>query len=77
MIGAFAKAKTGIDLLSVREDIKEAREQTDAAKEAEMQFDTLRGFTKAIKNARQKLEELAQDQTLIIVVDELDRCLPE
>lgn len=40
-------------------------------------YDKFRSFTKAIKEARKELEKLSNDYTLVIVVDELDRCLPE
>lgn len=40
-------------------------------------FDTYFDFNKILKKLRETMDSLAQDQTVVIVVDELDRCLPE
>lgn len=77
LVGTVAKAKIGIDPFALADDWDAAKAQTAEEIEKERQFDTLRSFTKAIKKARHEIEELAVDQTLIVVVDELDRCLPE
>ncbi|WP_409967187.1 P-loop NTPase fold protein [Bengtsoniella intestinalis] len=44
--------------------------------EAQSNFDVHLDFKKAIQETRAKLEALSKQQTLVIVVDELDRCLP-
>lgn len=40
-------------------------------------FDTYFDFNRILRKLRETINSLAQDQTVIIVVDELDRCLPK
>ena len=75
--GTLVEAKLGINPITIAEDWKSAKEQAGKAKEASYSFDQMRSFSKSIKNIRERLKELAEEQTLIIIVDELDRCLPE
>lgn len=51
----------------------------DGTKEEECQnsYDLYYSFKKAIKSMRESLGDISKDQTIVIVVDELDRCLPE
>lgn len=39
-------------------------------------FDSLYGFKRALEETRNGIQEIASHKTVIIVVDELDRCLP-
>lgn len=39
-------------------------------------YDQYFGFDDAIEQVRAALKEIAEDQTVVIIVDELDRCLP-
>ena len=71
------KAATKIDLERIVKfalDTKQAAEQeiTDTSK-----FDSNFIFKKTLKKLQETLTILAQRKTIIIVVDELDRCLPE
>lgn len=59
------KNKTGIDV-----------DHYLSESEAQSNFDVHFEFKKAITETRTKLERLSDHQTLVIVVDELDRCLP-
>jgi len=69
--GEFCKNKIGIDLVEV------VGEAADALKEAdEKEFDSLYGFKRALEKARAGIQEIAVDKTVVIVVDELDRCAP-
>lgn len=60
------KAKTGIDLEGCIE------KGEDNAQLCDRYF----GFRDTIENVRKVLKDLTKDQTVIIIVDELDRCLP-
>lgn len=73
MAKEFVKNKIGIDLVQVIEDIKS---EGDIRQEKESEFDTLFNFNRALENVRKQIEELAEYKTMIIVVDELDRCMP-
>ncbi len=75
----FVKQKIGIDITDLisfakggQDAIEELREQEELAQE----FDKYYSFKKAIETAQSSIRELSKDRTLIIIVDELDRCLP-
>jgi len=55
-------------------DVNDLSETMDAEKQHE--YDKYYAFHRVIENARKKLSKLTKGQTLVIVVDELDRCLP-
>ena len=57
----------------IKTGVAEGYNQAKKAKE----YDENIGFTKALKLLRKEIEDLAQEQTVIFIVDELDRCLPE
>lgn len=67
----LCKNKIGIDLVEVASEILD---KTD--KEKVKDFDSLYGFKKALEETRKGMQEIAEDKTVVIVVDELDRCLP-
>lgn len=71
--GEFCKNKIGVDLVDIAKDVlKENDEQKDSNKE----FDKLYGFKRALQSARENIQKIAKNKTVVIVVDELDRCLP-
>lgn len=73
MAKEFVKNKIGIDLVQVYEDIKE---EGDARQEKEKEFDTLFAFNSTLNSVREQIRKLAEYKTVVIVVDELDRCMP-
>lgn len=73
MAKEFVKNKIGIDLVQVYEDIKE---EGEARHEKEKEFDTLFAFNSTLNSVREQIRNLAEYKTVVIVVDELDRCLP-
>lgn len=60
------KTKTGVDLEGV-DQIPE-----DNAKIYDRYF----GFQNVVKGVQEQIRKIAEDQTVVIIVDELDRCLP-
>lgn len=60
------QAKTGIDIDGVGE-VPEGDEKI---------YDKYFGFQKVIKKVQNQIEKISQIQTVVIMVDELDRCLP-
>lgn len=70
--GELCKNKIGIDLVEIAGDVLKEHD-----KSKEESFDSLYGFKRALDKAREGIQEIAKDKTVIIVVDELDRCLPE
>lgn len=74
---AAIEEKTGFDVRKIVESIKSG----DAAATKEIaethSFDVHFSFKKALKELSKTIAELSREQTVILVVDELDRCLPE
>lgn len=71
------KERTGEDLKSFCEIFTNSRKNDAIACEKEHSFDIYFSFKKVIAKLSEVLKELAQKYSVIIVVDELDRCLPE
>lgn len=68
----LCKNKVGIDLVELVEDtLKQSRDS------AEKDFDALYGFKRALEETREGIKKIAENKTVLIIVDELDRCLPE
>ena len=69
--------KTGVEIEDVLELVKDG---TDTAREEVKEshkYDQFFDFKKNLKMLRETITSLSQEQTLIFMVDELDRCLPE
>jgi len=70
----FVKNKIGIDVVGVVEDIYE---KTGELKAKERTFDDMFAFKKTLDRAKESIKQIAEERTIIILVDELDRCLPQ
>lgn len=66
--GQIVKNKIGIDLVETHDNI---------SKKEQFQFDEMFGFKTTLDYTRNKICELTKDKTVLLVVDELDRCMPE
>ena len=77
MANTAFKAKTGIDIQSAYETIIKGEKEGAATYEKEHAYDTYLGLNKVIDKLSALLQEIASDYTGIIIVDELDRCIPE
>ena len=73
IVSSLIKNKYGIDVQEIIEDYKEEKDKMDNR----MEYDSLFAFSNALKSIRKHIGDLAQKKTMIIAVDELDRCLPE
>lgn len=73
----FVGEKTGVDFQQVVDVIENGNE--DSAKELEQKysFDKYLTFKKTLQALRKTILSLSKEKTIIFVVDELDRCLPE
>ena len=69
--------KTGIDLKNVVEIAQKGAEESKSAVQESHKYDHYSVFKKNLKKLQDEIASLAEDQTVVFVVDELDRCLPE
>lgn len=72
----YITEKTGVDVEQLRETWKNGVQAAEDQVKKAAAFDSLLGFKKTLKKLKKQIAELAKDQTVVIVVDELDRCLP-
>lgn len=76
---SFAKNKLGVDptdIFTLAGEAVSAAEQAKGKIEDEHAYDQYYAFKEVIQSAKAELEKLAATQMVVIVVDELDRCLP-
>lgn len=76
---SFAKNKLGVDptdIFTLADEAVSAAEQAKEKMEDEHSYDQYYAFKEVIQSAKAELEKLAATQMVVIVVDELDRCLP-
>jgi len=69
------KAKTGLDIQSAYEIVIKGEKEGAAIYEKEHAYDTYLGLNRVIDKLSALL--LANDYTVVVIVDELDRCIPE
>ena len=75
----FIKKKIGIDVADLLTLLKDSTESLDSFNESieDMHdYDKFFSFKKAITSAQESLLSLTQNRTVVVIVDELDRCLP-
>jgi len=73
LIGKVTKAKLGFDVIEATNEIKDAKKK----QEIDVKFDEKATINAVRKEVRENLEKLSEEITVIVMVDELDRCLPE
>lgn len=73
----FVEEKTGINLEEVAAAVKDANDARIKELEENQKFDSNFNFKKALNAMKETVKSISKEKTLIFVVDELDRCLPE
>lgn len=71
------KEKTGIDLQKAYEIVRDGEKAGAAEYEKNHDYDIYFNFNKVIAELAEVLQGLAKDYTVVLLVDELDRCAPE
>lgn len=77
MVNSGVKDKTGIDIKSAYEIVKTDIEAEKTKIEQTHEYDVYFLFNQALYRLQDLITELSSDQTIVLMVDELDRCLPE
>ncbi len=72
-----AKAKTGIDFKKAFDVIDIGKTEGTSIYEDEHEYDVYFGFNNVLNKLADLLSDIAENCTIVILVDELDRCLPE
>lgn len=74
---SFVENKIGIDADDLSDFVEKIQGGASQDFEDPNSYDKYYAFHKVVKEAKENLSQLAKKQTLVIVVDELDRCLPD
>ena len=77
MANTAVKEKTGLDFQTAFETVRNGEKEGAAAYESAHEYDVYFGFNKVIEKLAGLLQDLAKEYTVVILVDELDRCLPK
>lgn len=72
--GAYIENKIGVNLVSL---IDETQNMKATDEKETYQFDHLFRFNQTIEIVRENLREIAENRTIVLIVDELDRCIPQ
>lgn len=71
------KEKTGLDFQKAYGIVNAGAKEGAAAYESEHDYDVYFGFNKMIAKLAELLAGISNDYTIVFIVDELDRCIPE
>lgn len=77
MANSAIREKTGIDLKKAYDAVKDGADAGAKEYEEKHNYDVYFGFNKVMVALQQSLAELSNEYTVVFMVDELDRCLPE
>lgn len=70
----FVKNRIGVDVVETINDFQSERNKQELDNSS---FDKWFSFKKTIDNTRKTIYEIASEKTVVIIVDELDRCMPD
>lgn len=72
--GTYIENKIGVNLIDWIDAIKNIKEDD---RDSLCEFDKMFNFSQTIEKVRKNLQEIAEKRTIVLVVDELDRCIPQ
>jgi hypothetical protein len=71
------KDKIGVDIKATYETLKTNIKAEEEKVEQSHEYDVYFSFNQALRRLQDLIAELSEEQTVVFMVDELDRCLPE
>lgn len=74
---SIIKNKSGIDADDIMDGIKNIKEAAEKNKKIKKETNTLLPLTDGVKKIKEQITTLSKRIPVILVIDELDRCLPE
>ena len=77
MVNAGVKCKSGIDIKNTYETLKTNIQAEEEKIEESHEYDVYFSFNQALIRLQQVITEISKEKTVVFIVDELDRCLPE
>lgn len=77
LVNSAVKSKTGLDFMEAFNTVREGMADGDKKYEELHTYDVYFGFNQVMQGLKEELCKLSEDRTIVFVVDELDRCLPE
>lgn len=73
----WLESKIGVNLKDITDELSEIHSDATTKIEDANKYDKYLDFKQALSTLREELKEIASERTVIFVVDELDRCIPE
>ena len=73
----IASDATSVDIANIIDKISEMSNDSEEKQKEVNAYDQYFEFKKILLKLQETIKELSENQTLIFIVDELDRCLPE
>lgn len=73
----WLESKIGVNLKDITDELSEIHSDATTKIEDANKYDEYLDFKQALSTLREELKEIASERTVIFVVDELDRCIPE
>lgn len=72
--GLYIENKIGVNLIDWINEVMNIKEQGNNSL---YEFDKMFNFSQTIEKVREDLQEIAKRRTIVLIVDELDRCIPQ
>ena len=72
--GIYIENKIGVNFIDWIENVGEEKAEDNNSL---YEFDKMFNFSQTIEKVRKELKEISEERTIVIMVDELDRCIPQ
>ena len=73
----WLESKIGVNIKDITDELSEIHSDATTKIEDANKYDEYLDFKQALSTLREELKEIVSERTVIFVVDELDRCIPE